>query len=76
MKYLANKVRRKEELEKKRKIREIELEIEASERSKRTKAEAEAREQAILDTQVKYIKAWTEDLQKGTEALYKQLNGA
>ncbi|KAM0154753.1 hypothetical protein ACHAPC_008089 [Botrytis cinerea] len=76
LKYLANKARRKEELEKKRKVREIELEIEASERLKRTKAEAEARTQAILDTQVKHIKAWTEDLQKGTEALYKQLNGA
>ncbi|KAG4025084.1 hypothetical protein MFRU_067g00130 [Monilinia fructicola] len=73
LKYLANKVRRKEELEKKRKLREIELQIEATERSKRIKADAEVKKQAILDTQIKYIKAWTESLEKGTEALNKQL---
>ncbi|KAI9643481.1 hypothetical protein NHQ30_008100 [Ciborinia camelliae] len=75
LKYLANKVRRKEELEKKRKIREVELEIEATERLKRKKADAEIRKQAILDAQVKSIKTWTENLEKGTEALYKQLSG-
>ncbi|CAD6455982.1 271e07f5-cccd-47fe-956c-933b6659c509 [Sclerotinia trifoliorum] len=74
LKYLANKVRRKEELEKKRKNREVELEIEAKERLKRTKAEAEVRKQAVLDTQVKSIKIWTENLEKGTGVLSKQLN--
>lgn len=73
LKYLANKVRRKEELEKKRKLRDIELEIEKNEKLKRAKAEAEVRNQAILDTQAKAIKAWTENLEKGTEKLYKHL---
>lgn len=74
LKYLANKARRKEELEKKRKARDAELEIEAAEKLKRMKAKAEVRQQEILDAQVKSIKAWTESLEKGTEELLKQLD--
>ncbi|PQE28092.1 RSC complex subunit protein [Rutstroemia sp. NJR-2017a WRK4] len=75
LKYLAERVRRKEELEKKRKARAAELEAEAEERTKRIKADAEATKRFLLEAQVKTVEAWCEKMNKGTEELYRQLYG-
>ncbi|PQE20656.1 rsc complex subunit protein [Rutstroemia sp. NJR-2017a BBW] len=71
LKYLAERVRRKEELEKKRKARAAELEAEVEERTKRIKADEEATKRFLLEAQVKTVEAWCEKMNKGTEELYR-----
>ena len=73
--YLADKARHRDEDEKKRKARTVQLETAATERLKRMKANDDDQKQWIFDQQMNALKNWTEDMDKGTDELYKQLHG-
>jgi chromatin structure-remodeling complex subunit RSC1/2 len=75
LRYLADKARNKEEDEKKRKAREAELEAEAIAKMKRIKTEGQGKQQWIYDNKVKTMLKWCEDMDKGTDELYKQMHG-
>jgi chromatin structure-remodeling complex subunit RSC1/2 len=75
LRYLADKARNKEEDEKKRKAREAELEAEATAKMKRIKTEGQGKQQWIFDNKVKTMLKWCEDMDKGTDELYKQMHG-
>ena len=75
LRYLADKARNKEELEKKRKDRAEQLEIEASEKMKRMKVDGEDKKEWILEQKVKALSTWGEQMEKGTDELYKQMYG-
>lgn len=75
LKYLADKVRCKEEDEKKRKARKLDLEMQAAQRVQRQKTEALRREQAMAAQCVKAIEKWSFELQRESIELRKQLDG-
>jgi len=75
LRYLADKARGKEELEKKRKARAAQLEIEATEKMKRLKAGNESKKEFLLEQKVKALSTWSEQMEKGTDELYKQMYG-
>jgi chromatin structure-remodeling complex subunit RSC1/2 len=75
LRYLADKARNKEADEKKRKARAARLEEEASERAKRMKIERESMTQFMLDQKAKVFKKLSEDMDRGTDDLYKRLHG-
>ena len=75
LRYLADKARSKEETDRKRKLREVELETAAKERMKRMRTDAESKKNGLVDQKLAYVQAWSEDLAKGTNVLYKQLYG-
>jgi chromatin structure-remodeling complex subunit RSC1/2 len=75
LRYLADKARNKEADEKKRKARADRLEEEAQERVKRVKAEEQSVAELLLERKAKALGKWTEDMEKGTDALYKHLHG-
>jgi chromatin structure-remodeling complex subunit RSC1/2 len=73
--YLADKARHEKEDEKKRKARAVQLETAAKERLKRMKADDEGKKHWIFDQKVNALKTWSEDMDKGTDGLYKRLHG-
>lgn len=75
LRYLADKARHEEELEKKRKARAAQLEIEASEKIKRMKANNESKVEMALRQNVKALSSWTEQMEEGTDEMYKQMYG-
>jgi chromatin structure-remodeling complex subunit RSC1/2 len=75
LRYLADKARSKEELENKRKARAAQLEVEATEKMKRMKADSEGKQTWILEQKVKALSTWGEQMEKGTDELYKQMYG-
>jgi chromatin structure-remodeling complex subunit RSC1/2 len=75
LRYLADKARNKEADEQKRKARAARLEQEATERVKRMKVEEDSMKQFILDQKAKVLKKWADDMDRGTDELYKLLHG-
>jgi chromatin structure-remodeling complex subunit RSC1/2 len=75
LRYLADKARRKEEDEKKRKIRLVELEEEATQRLKRRKATQETTQQRGFRQNLEAMLEWSEQMDKGTDELYKKMHG-
>lgn len=75
LRYLADKARNKEEDEKKRKARAAELETVATERLKRIKSSNETRKDWIFDQKSSALRNWCEDMDRGTDELYKQMHG-
>jgi chromatin structure-remodeling complex subunit RSC1/2 len=75
LRYLADKARNKEADEQKRKARAARLEQEATERVKRMKVEEDSMKQFILDQKAKVLKKWADDMDRGTDELYKHLHG-
>jgi chromatin structure-remodeling complex subunit RSC1/2 len=75
LRYLADKARSQEELEKKRKARAAQLEAQASEKMKRLKADDESKKEWLLEQKVKAMNSWSEQMEKGTDEMYKQMYG-
>jgi chromatin structure-remodeling complex subunit RSC1/2 len=75
LRYLADKARKKEADEKKRKAREAELETAAHDRLKRMKTDQEGKKQWLLDQKIKAMNDWAMNMDKGTDDLYKQIHG-
>ncbi|KAH6721376.1 hypothetical protein BKA61DRAFT_467254 [Leptodontidium sp. MPI-SDFR-AT-0119] len=75
LKYLADKARRKEEDDKKRKARAAELETAAGERLKRIKTSTEGRVDWIVAQGLEALNRWNLDMENGTDEMYKQLHG-
>jgi chromatin structure-remodeling complex subunit RSC1/2 len=75
LRYLADKARSKEELEAKRKARSVQLEAEAFEKLKRLKADHEGKKQWILEQKAKALGIWSDQMEKGTDEMYKEMYG-
>lgn len=75
LRYLADKARHKEELEKKRKARAAQLEIEALEKMKRMKANNGSKIDLAARQNVKALSSWSEQMEKGTDEMYMQMYG-
>ena len=75
LRYLADKARGKEELERKRKARAAELELEATEKLKRMKANHEAQKELELQMEGEALGVWVAMMEKGTDELFKQMYG-
>ncbi|KAH7369930.1 hypothetical protein BKA65DRAFT_8698 [Rhexocercosporidium sp. MPI-PUGE-AT-0058] len=75
LKYLADKARRKEEDDTKRKARTAELETAAGERLKRMKTSVEGRFNWIVAQKLDALSRWNLDMENGTDEMYKQLHG-
>ncbi|KAL2072320.1 hypothetical protein VTL71DRAFT_11663 [Oculimacula yallundae] len=75
LRYLADKARRKEEDDKKRKIRAVELETAAGERLKRMKTSDEGTVNWIVAQKLEALSKWNADMENGTDEMYKQLHG-
>lgn len=75
LRYLADKARNKEADEKKRKARAARLEEEEKERVKRVKSEEAALAQFVLDQSAQMLRKVTENMDKETDELYKQMHG-
>jgi chromatin structure-remodeling complex subunit RSC1/2 len=75
LRYLADKARNREEDERKRKERAAQLEAEATARLKRFKADEEGKKQWIFDQKVQALHKWAENMDRGTDELYKKMHG-
>jgi chromatin structure-remodeling complex subunit RSC1/2 len=75
LRYLADKARRKEEGEKKRKARDASLEAAATENLKRFKTDEEAKKIWIASQKLNALRKWSVNLDKGTDELYQRLHG-
>lgn len=75
LRYLADKARNKAEDEKKRKAYAIQLESEATDRLKRIKTSEERNKQRIIDQKFKAMNEWCGNMDRGTDAIYKQIHG-
>jgi len=75
LRYLADKARHKDEDEKKRKARASQVEAEAVADIKRLKVQNERKEEQMAVRSIKALQAWCQDMDSGTEAMYKQLEG-
>jgi chromatin structure-remodeling complex subunit RSC1/2 len=72
---LADKARNQEQEEIKRKAQAAQLETEASQKLKRIKSDHEGKKQWILDQKARALTRWCEDMNKGTDDLYKDMHG-
>ncbi|TAQ85828.1 hypothetical protein B7494_g5838 [Chlorociboria aeruginascens] len=75
LRYLAEKARRTEEIQKQRKDRAAELELEASTRLKRMKTDDDDKKQQAFDQKMNYLQNWCKNMEAGTDELYKQMHG-
>jgi chromatin structure-remodeling complex subunit RSC1/2 len=75
LKYLADKARRREEDDKKRKVRAAGLETAAGERLKRLKTSTDGRVCWIVAQKLEALSKWNVDMENGTDEMYKQLHG-
>lgn len=75
LKYLADKARRKEEDDKKRKARAADLETAAGDRLKRMKTSAEGKADWIVSQKLQALNKWSADMDHGTDEMYKKLHG-
>ncbi|KAK0101512.1 hypothetical protein ONS95_006679 [Cadophora gregata] len=75
LRYLADKARRKEEDDKKRKARAACLEITAGENLKKIKTSAEERGSSIFSRKLEALNKWNRDMERGTDDMYRQLYG-
>ena len=76
LRYLADKARRKEEDEKKRKARAAGSEIAAGERLKRMKTSTNGRASWVASQKLEALHRWKEDMDSRTDDMYKRLYGA
>ena len=75
LRYLADKARDNEEREKKRKARAAQLETEAYEKMKRLKTDSEGKAGWIAEQKTKGMRSWAEQVERGTDEIYKQMYG-
>ncbi|KAG0647295.1 chromatin remodeling [Hyphodiscus hymeniophilus] len=75
LRYLVDKARGKEELERKRTARAAQLESETSEKMKRLKADDEKKSAWIIQEKMKGMHSWAEQMEQGTDDMYRQMYG-
>ncbi|PBP18739.1 RSC complex subunit (RSC1) [Diplocarpon rosae] len=74
LRYLADKVRCRAEIDNKRKARAAELDVAANERLKRLKMEGDGELDRIVAQKLNALEKWKTDMDRSTDELYQQLH--
>lgn len=75
LRYLADKARRKEEMDKKRDARAAELARVRAESSKRLRQHEQSGKDTFVEDNMKALRMWSDYMDKGTDEVYRELHG-
>lgn len=75
LRYLADKVRRKAELEKKRDLRNADMDETLEEERQRMKRVNSQAQESMIETGLLSLRMWSERIDGGTQAIYEQMRG-